>query len=286
MSDNKLSILNNFFTKKTFHQCLQNKINNEYTEVICRYIDSPENKKNADLVSKIYNVLKCNYRNEYFYKNTLLNKLLLGVHSINTTVALTELPIAKSKADFVLINGKAVVYEIKTELDNLDRLEGQINDYYKVFDHVAVVTYEKNVSQLQVLIENLKKPVGIYVLKRNGALSELKKPEPYRLSLNGFDIFKVLRKYEYEEILMNYYHELPMVSEFQYYSKCRSLFLEIPIEESYKLVLSLLKKRTKILKEEFVKVPYELRFLAYFMNFKKRDHENMERFLQKIYGSV
>lgn len=286
MSDNKLSILNNFFSKKTFHQCLQNKINNEYTEVICKYIYSPENMKNADLVSKIYNVLKCNYRNEYFYKNTLLNKLLLGVHSINTTVALTELPIAKSKADFVSINGKAVVYEIKTELDNLDRLEGQINDYYKVFDHVAVVTYEKNVSQLQVLIENLKKPVGIYVLKRNGALSELKKPEPYRLSLNGFDIFKVLRKYEYEEILMNYYHELPMVSEFQYYSKCRSLFLEIPIKESYKLVLSLLKKRTKILKEEFVKVPYELRFLAYFMNFKKRDYENMERFLQKIYGSV
>lgn len=47
-----------------------------------------------------------NHRNEYFYKNTLLNKLLLGVHKPTTTVALTEIPIAKSKADFVLINGK------------------------------------------------------------------------------------------------------------------------------------------------------------------------------------
>ena len=65
------------------------------------------------------------------------------MHSVNTTTALTEVAIAKSKADFVLINGKAVVYEIKTELDNLERLCSQIDDYYKAFDHVAVVTYEK-----------------------------------------------------------------------------------------------------------------------------------------------
>lgn len=46
----------------------------------------------------------------------------------NTTTALTEIAIAKSKADFVLINGKAVVYEIKTELDNLERLSAQVDD--------------------------------------------------------------------------------------------------------------------------------------------------------------
>lgn len=101
------------------------------------------------MVSEIYNILKTEYRNEYYYKNTLLNKLLLGVHSVNTTTALTEIPIAKSKADFVLINGKAVVYEIKTELDNLERLESQINDYFKAFDHVAVVTYNENVTAIQ-----------------------------------------------------------------------------------------------------------------------------------------
>lgn len=78
--------------------------------------------------------MKTDYRNEYYYKNTLLNKLLIGKHSVNTTSALTEVNINKSKADFVLINGKAVVYEIKTELDNLDRLECQIMDYYTRFE--------------------------------------------------------------------------------------------------------------------------------------------------------
>ena len=47
--------------------------------------------------------MKNNYRNEYFIRILLLNKLLLGVHSVNTTTALTEVAIAKSKADFVLI---------------------------------------------------------------------------------------------------------------------------------------------------------------------------------------
>ena len=100
-----------------------------------------------DTLLKFLQTLK--NRNEYYYKITLLNKLLLGIHSVNTTTALTEFPIAKSKADFVLINGKAVVYEIKTELDNLERLESQISDYYKAFDHVAVVTCIENVENVK-----------------------------------------------------------------------------------------------------------------------------------------
>ncbi len=63
-------------------------------------------------MKSLYNYLKV-YRNEYFYKNTILNKLLLGRHSINTTTALSEMPIGKSIADFILLNGKGVVDEIK-----------------------------------------------------------------------------------------------------------------------------------------------------------------------------
>ena len=142
--------------------------------MIKKYINYDSTKTNSELVSEIYNILKTEYRNEYYYKNTLLNKLLLGVHSVNTTTALTEIPIAKSKADFVLINGKAVVYEIKTELDNLERLESQINDYFKAFDHVAVVTYNENVTAIQKKIDSIGKPVGIYVLQNRGTIKKYK----------------------------------------------------------------------------------------------------------------
>ena len=201
METNKMSNLNRIFTRNMLRHFMDGKTDNVYATVVKRYICNPNQKKNRQLISEIYCELKNNYRNEYFYKNTLLNKLLLGVHSINTTTALTEVPIAKSKADFVLINGKAVVYEIKTELDNLERLSSQIDDYYKAFDHVAVVTFEKNLLQLQKVLDSIDKPVGIYVLRKNGKLGTIHKPQRYIEDLNKEIIFKLLRKNEYENII-------------------------------------------------------------------------------------
>ena len=235
MEKNKLNILNKIFSRSTFRNCFDNGYDKTYSQVVRRYVDNGTGKQNSELISQIYNVLREGYRNEYYYKNTLLNKLLLGIHSVNTTTALTEIPIAKSKADFVLINGKAVVYEIKTELDNFDRLE---------------------------------------------------KPQAYSVELDAEILFKILRKQEYEEILFNKYKHLPDVSEFKYYSECKKMFLEIPLEEAYLSVLKLLKKRSQIIKDEFSKIPYELKFLAYFMNLKSDDYKKITKFLNESYGGV
>ena len=260
---NKLNILNKFFSRNTFRHCYEEGYDKIYGQVIKKYINYDSTKTNSELVSEIYNILKTEYRNEYYYKNTLLNKLLLGIHSVNTTTALTEIPIAKSKADFVLINGKAVVYEIKTELDNLERLESQINDYFKAFDHVAVVTYNENVTAIQKKIDSIGKPVGIYVLQNRGTIKTIQKPEKYRNALDSKIIYK-----------------------FEYYSECRKLFEKMPIEESYEWVLKLLKKRTKIIKNEYKEIPYELKFLAYFMDLKSEDYEKIRCFLNQAYGGV
>lgn len=281
-----MSNLNRIFTRNMLRHFMDGKTDNVYTTVVKRYICNPNQKKNRQLISEIYCELKNNYRNEYFYKNTLLNKLLLGVHSINTTTALTEVPIAKSKADFVLINGKAVVYEIKTELDNLERLSSQIDDYYKAFDHVAVVTFEKNLLQLQKVLDSIDKPVGIYVLRKNGKLGMIQKPQRYIEDLNKEIIFKLLRKNEYENIIAHCYGYLPEVSQFKYYTACKQLFLQIPLEESYLYVLKNLKKRMQLEKQEFVKVPYELKFLAYFMELKYDDYQKLETFLEQQYGGM
>lgn len=286
MENNKMSNLNRIFTRHMLRQFIDGKTDNVYATVVKRYISNPNQKNNRQLISEIYCELKNNYRNEYFYKNTLLNKLLLGVHSINTTTALTEVAIAKSKADFVLINGKAVVYEIKTELDNLERLSSQIDDYYKAFDHVAVVTFEKNLVQLQKVLDNIDKPVGIYVLRKNGKLGTVQKPQKYVEDLNKEIIFKLLRKNEYEKIIGRYYGYLPEVSQFKYYTACKQLFLQIPLEESYLNVLKILKKRMQLEKEEFVKVPYELKFLTYFMELKCDDYQKLEMFLEQQYGGM
>ena len=284
METNNISNLNRIFTRNMLRHFINGKVDNVYSSVIRRYISDADQKNNRELISEIYCKLKNSYRNEYFYKNTLLNKLLLGVHSVNTTTALTEMAIAKSKADFVLINGKAIVYEIKTELDNLERLSSQIDDYYKAFDHVAVVTYEKNLSQLQKVLESIDKPVGIYILRRNGKLGTIQKPQRYTGDLDREVIFKLLRKSEYEEIIVRRYGHLPEVTQFRYYSACKKIFLQIPVEESYLLVLKILKMRMQIEKEEFVKIPYELKFLAYFMELTYDDYQKLGVFLECQYG--
>ena len=281
---NKMSNLNRIFTRSMLRHFINGKADNVYSSVVRRYTSDADQKNNRELISEIYCELKYAYRNEYFYKNTLLNKLLLGVHSVNTTTALTEMAIAKSKADFILINGKAIVYEIKTELDNLERLSSQIDDYYKAFDHVAVVTYEKNLSQLQKVLESIDKPVGIYILRRNEKLGTIRKPQRYTSDLDREVIFKLLRKSEYEEIIAQRYGYLPEVTQFRYYSACKKMFLQIPVEESYLLVLRILKKRMQIEKEEFAKIPYELKFLAYFMELTYDDYQKLGVFLECQYG--
>ena len=286
METNKMSNLNRIFTRNMLRHFIEGKVDNVYSSVIRRYTSNANQKNNRELISEIYCELKNNYRDEYFYKNTLLNKLLLGVHSVNTTTALTEIAIAKSKADFVLINGKAVVYEIKTELDNLERLNSQIADYYKAFDHVAVVTYERNLQQLKKVLDNVDKPVGIYVLRKNGKLGTIRKPQRHTGDLNKEIIFKLLRKSEYENIIAQQYGYLPEVTQFKYYSTCKKMFLQIPIEESYLLVLRTLKKRMQLEKEEFVKIPYELKFLVYFMELSCDDYQKLENFLERQYGGA
>lgn len=286
MQTNKMNNLNRIFTRNMLRHFIDGKVDNVYSSVVRRYISDADQKNNRKLISEIYCELKNNYRNEYFYKNTLLNKLLLGVHSVNTTTALTEIAIAKSKADFILINGKAVVYEIKTELDNLERLNSQIEDYYKAFDHVAVVTYEKNLQQLQKVLNSIDMPVGIYVIRKNGKLGTVRKPQKCTDDLDKETIFKLLRKAEYEDIIVQTYGYLPEVTQFKYYSACKKMFLQIPIDESYLLVLKILKKRMQLEKDEFVRIPYELKFLAYFMELTYDDYQKLEMFLERQYGGA
>lgn len=286
MGTNKMNILNRIFSRNTLRHCLDEGTDSTFITVVKRYIQNPIGKSNLELVSEIYRELKNNYRNEYYYKNTLLNKLLLGIHSINTTTALTEIPIAKSKADFLLINGKAVVYEIKTSLDNLDRLENQINDYYKAFDHVAVVTCRENVKTIEKKIEMINKPVGIYILQKRGTLTLVQEPKSYKKDLDKETLFKLLRKHEYENIILKMNGKLPDVSEFKYYGECKKIFCSFSLDEVYPEVLINLKKRVVVIQEEFKKVPYELKFLAYFMNFKIADYKKLLLFLHENYGGV
>ncbi len=73
-------LLNRFFTRNTFRQIIEDGESPAYADAVHKIIASPEGRTNRECVCELYQKLKNSYQNEYFYKNTLLNKLLLGVH--------------------------------------------------------------------------------------------------------------------------------------------------------------------------------------------------------------
>lgn len=276
------NILNRFFTKQVISSLIDNKHHEIFEEIIAKYLAEKSFKDNNDAISKIYKYMQKNYRNEYIYINTLLNKLLLGKHSLKTTTAITQLSIGNSKADFILLNGRAIVYEIKTELDSFDRLLYQIEDYYKAFYYVNVVTCDKNYYKLYKLLKDT--PTGIYILSDRNTLQEKKKALENKLNIDYRILFKILRKYEFESIILDFYNKLPESTPVFYYDECFKLFRNIPIDQLYKLFLKELKKRNFVDNiDEFNNIPYELKSLVYFSNFKSNKYDEMLNFLNRKY---
>lgn len=275
-------VLKRFFSKSMLTNLLSQEKLNDFDYVVKRYIKNPNGKKYDELISEIYAFMGKEYRTEYLYKNTMLNKLLFAKHDYKKTVALTELPIDKSKADFVMINGKGVVYEIKTELDNLDRIESQIQDYYKAFKEVIVVTYEDNIEKV---IYSVPQTVGIVSLTKRQALKTVRDAEIVDEFLEYSTIFKILRKKEYEKILLDNELKLPDVNQFAYYKECSNLIKKIEINKLQKEMLEQLKTRMRIETVEFcMNTPKELRFLTYFDNSIPAKKNEFEAVMKKNYG--
>ncbi len=282
MNANNL-ILNRLFTQSMFKNLIDQEKNDLFNVVVQRFASDAIGKSYGELIEQIYSHMSKSYRNEYFYQNTLLNKLLLGRHSVNTTTALTQIPIEKSKADFILINGKAIVYEIKSELDNFERLNTQIRDYYKAFIKVCVLTSEKNFEILLKILDN--SPVGVCVLTKRNTISRTLIKEPIRhcSGLEHKSIFKVLRKKEFEKIILQFYGKLPQTTQVYYYDECLDLFSKIRIMDAYNAAINQLKARSNIKSHEIKQVPYELKSLAYFSNSLAKDLDKLDAFLSIEY---
>lgn len=278
----KYHTLNRFFSRNVFHQLLFRDENavEMMRKIVRRYcINTDSDVTNERVISCIYEYMGMVYRNEYFYKNTLLNKLLINVHRVNTTTALTEVAVARSKADFIMVNGKAVVYEIKTELDTFERLLSQISDYYKAFDHVCVVTSESQVASLNLLLRDfqLGKYVGVYVLKKNGRIDRRREPKSYKERLDANCMFKILNKSEYEAIVKQINGVLPMATPVRYYQACREILCNLPLDKLYQLFLVKLKERYR--RKAISGIPSALNFLLYFSKSCEKEQQEFVNFL-------
>lgn len=248
---------------------------------IKKYTTVTDSTTNLDAINFIYKSLLKNYKNEYVYKNILINKLLLKKYSLRNTIALNEFNIGKSIADFVLLNGEARVYEIKTELDNLEKLDKQVLDYCKFADKVYIVTSSKHINKLIELYNNSS--IGIIELTSRNALKTLKEAENNLSTFRHEVLFKTLRKYEYLELIEEHFKFVPKVSNTLIFRECLNLAKKIEISIFQKSVINKLKTRNisnpKIIKEE--SIPESLKHICYTLDFSKNEYEELNSFLNK-----
>lgn len=221
----------------------------------------------GDFYRYIYKSLLSNYRNEYIYKNTIINKILLGKHSLNTTTILNEFKIGKSIADVVLLNGTSKVFEIKTELDSLYRIESQIADYWKAFKNIYIVTH---ISLAEKFSKEIDERVGIIALTENNTLRTMRESIGNMDNLDASVMIKCLRKEEYTHIIKDYFGEIPQATPVKYFSTCSELFRRIPADKLHDMMLVELKKRTIKEKEKFKSdsiAPPEFKYLLWNLNY-------------------
>lgn len=116
---------------------------------------------NNDLITKnvreIYNniILKY-YPNETSVKANFFKQILFKQQG---HVSVFELPLGNSRADICKINGSSTAYEIKTDLDNLKRLDKQLKDYSDFFENVYVICSLNKLSEIE---KQLNPNCGIY----------------------------------------------------------------------------------------------------------------------------
>jgi hypothetical protein len=276
-----LRSLSQIFTPSNFKRIVRRKDYSNTINRISKHVtfQTPANKRN--LIESVYKELQTNYKSEYLYKNALVNKLLLGKYSLNTTTIINEFKIGGSIADFVLLNGEARVFEIKTELDSLDKLSKQVFDYCQFANKVYVVTNSKFIDKLAS--EYRDSNIGIIEYTQQYTLREVVEAKDNSKYFDHLTIFKTLRKQEYLDIVNQYFGDLPKVPNTKIFKECVSLVKLIDVKEFQRLAFQKLKERKLrcpyLLKSD--KTPYELKHICYSLDMNESEYYELFDFLNQ-----
>lgn len=182
--------------------------------------------------------LKAN-RHEYIYKAALTHKVLLGAHSLQTASMLTEFRAGQSKADLVILNGTATVYEIKSERDSLSRLQKQLQAYRQVFAKAYVIAGDNHID---AVLKAAPCDVGVMLLSNRHQISTVRAADdrPDRTSAGA--IFDALRSSEAKKILELRGAKIPNVPNTQMAATLRAMFVQLRPVEAHAGMVQVLKK--------------------------------------------
>lgn len=236
---------------------------------------------NKKFIKELYSILKNNYRNEYLIKNEILNNLILKKYKLSTSFILNEFKISKSIADLLLINGEVKLFEIKTNLDNLDRLAIQLNEYRKAVEKIYIVSDTKNIDKIYNKFKNDN--YGIVLFTKENKITTIKSAKVDKSFFDTVTLFKLLHKEEYTKIIKENFQIIPNVSNVDYFKTYLSFALKLKPVDFQKQVFKIIKKRNinnlnYLLSKQ---TPYELKYICYVLKLTDNEYKKLYNFLNK-----
>lgn len=154
------------------------------------------NAKPVGNIREIYNDILLNYYpNEACIKANFINQVLLKG---KTHVTIFELPVGSSRVDLCKVNGKSIAYEIKTDLDNFQRLSKQLYDYNEIFEETYLICSEKRLDEALHILPDF---CGIYTYHkttRGKYRFSLYRPAIFQSEPNTLKQLHLLRKSEHK----------------------------------------------------------------------------------------
>ncbi len=230
ISNQELKIDSRLLARLISNSGFKHLANNEGCKMLGKQLKSIVQKSNQkkiknkcrliDLLNFSFAHLQQDYRHEYIYKTKLLSDYVLNNYSLTDTILLNEFKIANSIADMVLINGTNKVFEIKTELDTPERLKTQLNDYYKAFSEVYIVTHYSLAARYELIVNQ---NVGIIIFNSDNKLTTYREAVADNSQLDNITMMKSLRKGEFFNIINLLTKSLPNTTQISLYRECLNI---------------------------------------------------------------
>jgi hypothetical protein len=208
-----------------------------------------------------YRLLFERYRCEYVYKNVIATKIFLSRHSLQTSFMTDEIRSAGSRGDVAILNGTSTIYEIKSHYDSFERLDTQLSDYRRVFDHIYIVT---TIRKGELAARLFDSTIGIIALRDDGTLSVLRESPSNKSLTDPGTIFDCMRQSEYCRAVTHAFGYVPQVPNSQLYRRAREMFCSLPPDVAHDLMVEQVKRRGK--KRPFVELiksaPVSLKYVC------------------------
>lgn len=274
----ELAALSRLFSSAVFHELAKKGRSPLFKRLLSQTRVPDEctpNRSVGQAFDSAFSILKiAGHRDEYVYRTALTKNILLGKHSLRTASMLNEFRIGARKADLVILNGTATVYEIKSERDSLTRLAEQIEAYRRVFATVNVIVGENHIDGVRSVLPS---DIGIMQLTRRNHISVEREAIDSPERICPSTVLGSLRSAEAVEVLKALNVYMPEVPNTQRHAVLREKFSHLSPTALHREMVKVLKKSRNLapLTELVQQVPVSLQAAALSVPVKRSDHAKL-----------